>query len=296
MKEIINKIGVSPAYLISAYGTKFTPDNVVNAIDILTFTGFSNLQIEIFSEDRIPLWLDDGGGKKVNQTILRKDFIVNQLVCHLLIEEFTSYKAFSNLNGIKIFKKMIEICRCIDFCDSLVLPIGTFKDWAFVEKNNLEKENLYLKFLEKFQRFIDIISNTNLKLSIEILPNSIIGNYQTLNHLILELKDHNIGILFDTGHAWANGEDVVNIPNFYGKYIFGTHLCDNFGKESYSFAPGKGNINWEGVLNSLIKSGYSGCYDVEILCDQINVEKEYKFGFEFIKSILSEAISKVILE
>jgi hypothetical protein len=78
------KIGVSPAFLISAYGKGFTPENACEGMELVASWGFSNIQIEIFDEEKIPLWLEGNGAKKVRQVQEKLGIKISQLVCHLL--------------------------------------------------------------------------------------------------------------------------------------------------------------------------------------------------------------------
>jgi len=288
MSKLSRRIGVSPAFLVSQYGKDFTPEDVCNAIEIIQSWGFSHLQIEIYDFDKIPMWLTDSGVEKVNRVREQANFDISILVCHLLINEFTSIESLYDFSKIDKVKELIDIAKSINTCRYLLLPFGSLIREA---PNNKKLENFgdYKKqFFEKFSLIYNLVNESEFNLLIEILPKSIIGRYETLRNEIINKYQNKIGILFDTGHAWADGENIIEIPIEFRKYIFGTHLCDNFGKESLSLAPGKGNINWKKLINNLLLSDYSGYFDIEILCPKEKVQVEYTEAFMYIKSIIKD--------
>ena len=69
--------------------------------------------------------------------------------------------------------------------------------------------------------------------------------------------------------------------------IFGLHICDNFGTENLSLAPGKGSIEWKPFIVNLLSSGYNGSLDIEIGCETENVKSEYAAGLKYINSLVT---------
>lgn len=289
----IKNIGVSPAFLISSYGTDFTPENVCDAIEKTRLWGFSNIQLEIFDQEKIPMWLEGGGAEKVKKMLINTGIIINQLVCHLLINEFDSEETLLKTNGFQIMKEVIQIGNRLECCDSIVLPVGSFNNTKECLTGQTSIETLTTLFIKKFMKFYDLIHFNHYKLAVELLPNTLIGSYKSLYDIIFALNLGKTGYLFDTGHAWAGGENVLDIPITYKGMIFGTHLCDNFGFESLSLSPGKGNINWNEIIKNLVFSKYNGYFDIEIMCEPKDVEEEYRTSLDFIQSLINRYGSNV---
>jgi len=103
------------------------------------------------------------------------------------------------------------------------------------------------------------------------------------------LSSDTLGFNFDTGHAWACKENFYLIPAKTGPRILGTHLCDNFGNENLSLRPGAGSIDWLPLLTGLKNCGYTGPWDIEIICKPGDAEIEYGSGRNFIENLLNQS-------
>ena len=90
--------------------------------------------------------------------------------------------------------------------------------------------------------------------------------------------------ILSKGHAWAQKRLVHMVPGLLGERIFGTHLCDNFGHENLSLAPGVGSLDWTLLLRGLISNGYAGSMDVEIHCPADQTDHRYRAALTFLES------------
>ena len=283
------KIGVSPALLISMYGNQYTPENVCEAMELITSWGFSNIQIEIFDKEKIPLWLEEGGAKKVRKVQEKLGINISQLVCHLLIDECTSRSSLLSDTHVDIMKEVVQIGKELNCCDSITLPIGSFindVDNKIIDQTIIE--DLRKDLVNKIRCLFEPVREASYKLAVELLPFNIAGGYSRFSKICDNISPGRLGFLFDTGHAWVGKEDVVAIPNQFKGKIFGTHLCDNFGDKNMKLAPGKGSIPWKNVIQNLKSSMYPGFYDLEIICVPEKVEEIYRLSFEYISSLLTK--------
>jgi sugar phosphate isomerase/epimerase len=95
------------------------------------------------------------------------------------------------------------------------------------------------RFIEKINKFLELIKESGLVFALEILPFSVVGGIEGFIVICNELNSPDLGINLDTGHAWACREIAPLLPFRLEDRIFGLHLCDNFGTENLSLAPGK---------------------------------------------------------
>ena len=123
----------------------------------------------------------------------------------------------------------------------------------------------------------------------EIMPGSVVGGIDGYLRLCCDLGPDAPGFNFDTGHAWAAGEDILRIPERLGKQILGTHLCDNFGHENRSLRPGAGSIDWPQLAGALMAAHYSGAWDIEIICPPERCREEYGQAYHFMTSQIQPA-------
>jgi sugar phosphate isomerase/epimerase len=115
----------------------------------------------------------------------------------------------------------------------------------------------------------------------------VVGGIEGFLVICNELNSPDLGINLDTGHAWACREIVPLLPFRLKDRIFGLHLCDNFGTENLSLAPGKGSIEWKPFMKNLLGSGYNVSLDIEIGCETENVKNEYVAGLKYISSLVT---------
>jgi sugar phosphate isomerase/epimerase len=54
-----------------------------------------------------------------------------------------------------------------------------------------------------------------------------------------------------------------------------------------SLRPGAGSIDWPRIINALRAAGYTGSYDLEIICRSDEIQQAYAQGYAFIKNQLS---------
>ncbi len=73
-----------------------------------------------------------------------------------------------------------------------------------------------------------------------------------------------VGICLDTGHANNNGLDPASEARSAGDRLIALHLQDTDAKEDRHWTPGKGSVNWAGLLASLTEIGFDGAWTFEL--------------------------------
>ena len=278
--------GVSPAFVLSLYGENFTPRNYVQAAKLSSDLGFQGLQGEIFSLDQIPAWLK-GGALELSKALKDNNLKTPQFVAHVLMDQFSSPEGI--LKGIErdTLLKLAEIVSILDSCSIFTLPLGAWRSGSLQDIDN--PKGSYLEYLYHFEETIafilDILNQYNLKLGLEIPPYSFLGSSQGVKLLCDRLGAPNLGLNFDTGHAWACKEALELIPYRLSGRIFGTHLCDNLGNENLKLPPGEGTIPWKGLLHALEETGYQGSLDLEIRCSAFDVKQKYTQALHYLSNL-----------
>lgn len=288
MKTFNQRFGVSPAFAISSYGNQFTPDNIIEAMEKIQPWGFTNIQIEIFDNDKVDLWLAGEVTKKVKNVAEELGMNISQLVGHLLIDDCASPSALFSNSGIETMGRLVSIAKGLGCVGSITLPIGEYSDGEH-EVNTSDKythDVIQKRLVEKLCEFYRPVEAAGFHLAVELLPKNIVGGYKGFNIIQNAVSPNWFGLLFDTGHAWVAAEDIYSIPQKHKGSIFGLHLCDNFGSENLKLSPGKGDINWEKLIQNLVRSQYPGYFDLEIICKPEDVEEEYRCSLNYIKTLL----------
>ena len=278
--------GVSPAFVLSLYGKQFSVKDFCKALVVIKELGFTGFQPEIFIKEALPDWADSGS-KTISNKAKELGLQATQFVAHFMMEYFSTPQGLNSDSGMEELKKVIEITKHFDNCRVITIPLGQFN----IQWNQPKAVGLTLvveikkRLVEKINKFLELITDADLVFALEILPFSVIGGIEGFLTVCSKLGSSDLGINLDTGHAWACGEIVPLLPFRLKDRIFGLHLCDNFGKENLSLAPGKGSIEWQPFMKNLLSSGYNGSLDIEIACKAEEVRSEYQAGLQYLKSL-----------
>ncbi len=277
-------IGVSPAYFISRYGNRFTPEDVAGGLAQLAQMGFHGFQLEVFHGDTLADWAVRGAGlvrKRASDLGLRP----TQFVAHFLLEAFGDPVHLRSDAALEQMKAVLDIVGHFEDCPVVTVPLPAFKASATLAAEDFRR--LFDRCLEKVARLKELVEGAGRRMALEIMPSAIIGGSDGFLRLCERLGTDTLGLNFDTGHAWAAKENLELIAAKLGPRLLGTHLCDNFGNENLSLRPGAGSIDWPNLVKALKTCGYTGTWDIEIICSPEDAEGEYGKGRNFIEEIIN---------
>ena len=269
--------GVSPAFFFSQYTTDFTVEEYIEGLDELKRLGLEAYQTEVFHPERLDEWLEKGAAlyKRGEELGLTN----SQFVAHFMLYTTKDEESLFSDCGYEDMRKIVEICKLFN-CKVITLPVGPYQITSAPQIGDHEK--IWKRFCEKISVYCDIAKEAGMVIGMEIVPGSILSNTDNLLRLISDTKKDNLGLNFDTGHAWSTKERIELIPSKLAGKIYGTHFKDNFGFENLPLPPGKGSIPWALVIDSLLATGYKGSLDLEIVSKKEEVAADYMFGKEYL--------------
>ena len=277
-------IGVSPAYFISRFSNRFTPEDVAAGLKELVDLGFQGFQLEVFHQETLADWVHSGASQ-VCRVSADLGLRATQCVAHFMIEAFSNRdRLFSNA-GITEMQSLLEIVGRYDECGIVTVPLGAFEAPRIPGVEDYR--DFFDRCVEKIGVLLTMVEETGRRMALEILPSALIGGIDGFMRLCDRLGTVTLGLNFDTGHAWASKENLYLLPAKLGRKIVGTHLCDNFGNENLSLRPGAGSIDWPRLIEILRSSGYGGAFDIEILCRPEEARDEYAKARDYIATLLS---------
>jgi sugar phosphate isomerase/epimerase len=280
----LHAIGVSPAYYISRFTDRFTPENVADSLDELARQGFQTFQLEVFHRETLEEWLSRGA-EIVRRQSTNHGLQASQFVAHFMLEDFADRQNLISNAAIEQMKVVLDIVDRIDECRVITVPLPAFDD----RSSSCRDDHFFLfeRCAGKVSRLLAMVEDAGRRMALEILPGAIVGGIDGFLRLCEHLGSDTLGFNFDTGHAWACKENLYLIPAKLGPRILGTHLCDNFGNENLSLRPGAGSIDWPRLAADLKACGYKGPWDIEIICQPQETASEYGVGREFIENLLN---------
>jgi sugar phosphate isomerase/epimerase len=124
------------------------------------------------------------------------------------------------------------------------------------------REANILACIESLEFLVDKCSSYGIKLAIECLPRTCIGNCS--NEVLRILREvPGLSVCFDTNHLTI--ESPMEFVKKVGKHIISTHVSDYDGIDERHWLPGKGCIDWHCILSSLETAGYDGPIMFEVV-------------------------------
>ena len=213
------KIGVSPAYFVSKYGTGFGCIEVMLELPVLKSLGFETVQFEIFDKAKIDSW--KGGIEFALKAAAESGITVSAFVAHYI-------GALEDDEAIEEFESVLDLIKPIDLKVPVAVPVLPGGITASAVAAMLEAAD-----------------KNGRRLALEIVPGSAAGTYSTfLNDEPWKSLCNSSDVLLDTGHANVTGENIPELIKELGSRLMVLHLSDNNGVENLSLKPGDGNIDW----------------------------------------------------
>jgi sugar phosphate isomerase/epimerase len=279
-------IGVSPAYVISRFGDRFTAEQMAAGLEDVAAMGFGGFQPEVFHRADLSDWQKRGASLVARQA-RTLGLQATQFVAHFMLHAFSTPQHLEDTAAMDDIRRVIDIVAHFDACRIITVPLGLFEAAAGDPAG--EAGDHFRRFRDRIGRLAAVVSAAGCRMALEIMPGSVVGGIDGYLRLCHDLGPDAPGLNFDTGHAWAAGEDILRIPERLGKQILGTHLCDNFGHENLSLRPGAGSIDWPQLMRALMATHYDGAWDIEIICPPERYREEYGQAHHFMTTQIQPA-------
>jgi sugar phosphate isomerase/epimerase len=274
-------IGVSPAYFLSRFGQSFQIEDVTASLQEIAALGYTAFQMEAFTATAAKRW----SGKALLQLTDqagRLNLQPSQFVAHWYGETLSSIAQLRSRQSLELLRTVVNAVVAQTSVPVVTLPLVPFKE------QNVRFEEAWKALVESIAAAAEVIAEAGAAPALEIVPGSLAGSSFGFLRLVEEIPQVDIGFNLDSGHATAAGEIIQHVITRVGSRLVGTHLCDNLGKENLSNCPGSGSVPWEATIAGLLEIGYTGSFDIEILCEKHKLKSEYSQGLQFIRSILKQ--------
>ena len=142
----------------------------------------------------------------------------------------------------------------------------------------------FADFARRWRPILDAFSESGVRFALEVHPTEIAFDVVTAERALDAVSAHPaFGFNFDPSHLGYQGVDAVGFVERFGARIFHVHMKDawwaawpqrsgvfgghlDFGdaRRSWDFrSPGRGRVDFEGVMRALNRAGYAGPLSVE---------------------------------
>jgi len=102
-----------------------------------------------------------------------------------------------------------------------------------------------------------------LTVAVEYKPGQLVAGAHEALRLVAELGNARVGVLVDTAHAFAAGEDVAALPDGLGERLVHVHLGDSGGDADADLPPGAEH-DFVPFLSRLAGAGYAGALSFDL--------------------------------
>ena len=273
--------GVSPAYFVSSFGPGFRPSDIARALPGLRDLGYEAFQPEAFRKEAAESW-SPRDSREIKDRARSLGLSTGPFVAHWLGAEFVRPEYLNHSDLPTGVDRALGITSALEGTQVFAVPLPTL-DLSRTSvrpcSSNTEigplRAELRGALVDKLGRLAEAVRSAGFRLALELLPGNALGGSEEFRSLLSNRGLEDLGLVLDTGHFHAMGEDVSALPARLAGAVAVTHLCDNDGVENLSLAPGAGTIPFRPLLSALAESGYRGSLDVEIVCPPEAVAREY---------------------
>lgn len=270
------KVSCAWLYAITKYGYPPSFDKTLTALREMAKLGFDAVEVEVVREAQLLEFRERKGEvKKLCSDLGLK--VIN--VC-AIFPDIVSLDDTLWSKALKHFEESCGITRFLD-CDMIQLDSFTpplkfigavpYKEAiSFGIQFRVEVDpgfsypKLWARIVESFKRCSCLAEEYGLKLCLEPRVGENISNTDAMLRLLDAVGADNFYAVLDTGHLHAQKEILPLSVEKLGSRISYVHASDNDGRDNLHLPPGRGTVDWEGVVKALAKHGYRGYIAVDI--------------------------------
>ena len=140
----------------------------------------------------------------------------------------------------------------------------TIQEWTLDLDPGLDWQRNWADYVAVTRRLCDLCEQSGLRFALEPHPYRWMRNAASMMRLIEQVSSPALGMNMDPSHLFPMGELPQVVVYEVGPRIFHTHFSDNDGTSNAHWRPGKGKIDWKGLLQALQAVGYEGVISIEL--------------------------------
>lgn len=258
---------------ITLYGLPPSVENIIKVMGEIKAAGFNTMEMEIVAgeyQDYADNW------EKIIQRSKELDIEVVSIMA-------VTYELFS-LNKQKREKSLEDLARICKMTAQIGAKMTTNCFYLPPEMEPKEKTSIYhggpsvavnipkdfnwLELrgivIEQLRKSSAIASENGLQFAMEMRAGDFISSLDGVISIFNDCGVDNIGMVYDVAHAHAISEYLDLGIYKLGKYLKLVHLSDNDGTRPFHYQPGKGNIDFKNIIDTLKKVNYDGYVVVDI--------------------------------
>jgi len=125
-------------------------------------------------------------------------------------------------------------------------------------------DRLWGTLVESIRSCLELMDGSGMMLTLEPRVGELVANTDALLRLMGAVDSPIFGAVLDAAHLHAQKEILPLSVEKLGTRIQFVHAADNDGRDNVHLAPGRGTVDWAGVLVALRKHGYDGYIGLDV--------------------------------
>lgn len=263
-------------YAISLYGYPPSLEDTFAAIHRMHALGFSAIELEGVRRDNMLQVAEHRHEIKA----LCDDLGVSIINFCPILPDIVSPDARARREALALFQLGVEIahdfgCATVQ-TDSYTPPlrfVGSRPYGSAIEFGTqfqvevdpaFDWPRLWDTLVESIRSCLDLMDGSGMTLTLEPRVGEIVANTDALLRLMDAVGSPAFGAVLDAAHLHAQKEILPLSVEKLGSRIRFVHAADNDGRDNIHLAPGRGTVDWAGVLAALKKHRYDGYIGLDI--------------------------------
>ncbi len=181
---------------------------------------------------------------------------------HIHLEIFDDYD-LATLDAAQRDKTLIAYRQAVDVMEALGGGILVTHHIQIPEPDEPLHAEKRSAFLDNLNTVADYAAAREVSFALENVPRGYTREPTRLVELMTDLGAPNVGVVIDTGHRNIVGDPVEALRTI-GEHLITLHLHDNHGEQDEHLLPGRGNVDWKGIVSALDEIEYPGVFMYEL--------------------------------
>ncbi len=181
---------------------------------------------------------------------------------HIHLEIFDDYD-LATLDAAQRDKTLIAYRQAVDAMEVLGGGILVTHHIQIPEPDEAFHVEKRRAFLDNLHTVAEYAAPRAVSFAIENVPRGYTRDPARLVGLMNDLGAPNVGVVIDTGHRNIGGDPVEALRTI-GEHLITLHLHDNHGEQDEHLLPGRGTVDWSGVVTALEEIEYPGVFMYEL--------------------------------
>ena len=258
---------------ITLYGLPPKVDDIIKVMGEISDAGFNTMEMEIVAGEYKDY--NDSWAKITNRT---KDLGLQVVSIMAVTYDMFSLNKSNREKSLEDFSRICEmtaaigagmITNCFYLPPEMVpsertsiyhggpsIAVDIPKDFQWIDLRN--------NVITQLKKCSEIASRNSLKFAMEMRAGDFISSIDGIISIFNDCSSDNIGMVYDVAHAHAINEYLDLGIYKLGKYLKLVHLSDNDGTRPYHYQPGRGDIDFKNIIDTLKNVKYDGYVVIDI--------------------------------